>query len=393
MPSGAGVEGHTVEDVSPDPAAPPASCPIGWQPHALAPVFFGARSLDVADGAPVPLRVWFPTLDGAVESAPILAGCGRYPLVVFCHGHCPLDAEHYRRWSLLPAMMARAGYVVLVPELAGNAGGQNPSVSSHPDVATLDAVLAWARTGWEHAPLLMPAPATAIVGHSFGAMLAARFAVGRPITAYAGLSGVWQDWVGEEPFALPRLAVPSLLAWGGPFDFFTQLSDVAWQEMSRPRHRIVFAEGEHWDYLGPGVSPPCRQPPDGGSCPHVAAAVADLLVMFLARYLPPELATDLPAQIPESLAPPDFVLTPEQEFFAGGWLTGFGLLAGDSSCGVELSAAPARLLANRRSKETHSLDNPCPWVSRIAFVNRLEVSTKPATYNWCDFCFPARADG
>jgi hypothetical protein len=32
-------------------------------------------------------------------------------------------------------------------------------------------------------------------------------------------------------------------------------------------------------------------------------------------------------------------------------------------------------------------------VSAISTGNRLPVSEKPSGYRWCDFCFPARADG
>jgi dienelactone hydrolase len=282
-------------EVTPAPTAPPATCPIGWQPQALAPVFFGARSLGSPDGAPVPLRVFFPSLDGSVESAPLLEGCGRYPLVLFAHGHCQGDTDHYDRWFRIPAQLARAGYVVVVPHLAGNAGGESPSVSTHPDEETLDAVLSWARSGWEHAGVLLSPPATGVVGHSFGAMLGARFAVGRPVSAYAGLSGTWQDWFGDEPFPLPLLDLPTLLVWGGASDLFTQLPEATWQAMARPRHRVVFAKGEHWDYIGNNVSVPCRPAP--GPCPHVAGATADLLTMFLGRYLPPELATDLAERV------------------------------------------------------------------------------------------------
>ncbi len=354
-------------------------------------MFFGARSLGPADGAPVPLRIYFPSLDGAVESAPLLEGCGRYPLVIFCHGHCQGDVDHHLRWVLLPAQLARSGCVVVVPQLAGNAAGQNPSSAAHPDMATLDAVLAWARDEWAHAGVLLPPPATAIVGHSFGAMLGARFAVDRAVAAFAGLSGGWQDWAGDTPFPLPLLEVPSLLVWGGPFDFFSQLSESQWTQMRAPRHRAVFEQGEHWDHLGP-VSAPCR--PGPGACTALAAAVCDLVTMFLARYLPPEFAPELPHRVPATLVPPLLDgLTPQQQFFAGGFLSGFAALADNPNCGVEVSPTPPSLMANRRSRETHSLAAPCAWVSQIAPANRRPVSIRPAGYHWCDFCFPELADG
>ena len=368
---------------------PPASCPIGWQPQALAPVFFGARSLGPAEGAPVPLRVFFPSLDGAVETAPILAGCGRYPLVVFCHGQCIGDPDHFRRWFRLPAQLARAGYVVVVPRLAAISGGSSPSVEDHADLATLDAVVTWARSTWEHSSVLMPPPHTGLAGHSFGAMLAARYATTHRVAAYAGLSGGWGDWFGDAPKPLPLLRIPNFLAWGGPGDLFTQLSDTEWNQVSAPRHRTVFTQGEHWDHLAP-TTVPCGQ---AGVCPQIGPAVADLVTMFFARYLPPELATDLPGRVPGDLVPPPLVLTPEQEFFAGGYLNGYAGLPSGPGCAVTHSAGLERLVGNRRTKETHSLDHPCAFVRLISSRNRFETGQRPGGYSWCDFCFPARRDG
>jgi hypothetical protein len=375
------------------PEPPPPTCPIGWQPNVFAPVFFGARSLGPADGAPVPLRIFFPSLDGAVESAPLLSGCGRYPLVVVAHGHCIDDEEHYRRWFRLPAQLARSGQVVVVPLLAGIASGQSPSVDAHPDLTTLDAVVDWARSGWVDRDALLPPPATTIVGHSFGAMLGARYAVSHDVAAYAGLSGGWGDWFGDAPQPLPLLDLPNLLIWGGPADLFTQLSDAAWQQLAAPRHRVVFADGEHWDYLGP-VRPACS--PVAGPCPQIGAATDDLVTMFVGRYSPPELAGDVTDRIPSSLEPPDFAdwvddLTFEQEFFAGGHLNGYARLGPE--CVAEVTAVAERLVANRRTKETHSLDHPCAFVSRISSRNRMPVAVRPTGYRWCDFCYPRRADG
>lgn len=376
-------------EVSSGPVPPPATCPIGWQPQALTPVFYGARSLGPGDGAPVPLRIFFPSLDGAVESAPLLAGCGRYPLIVLTHGHCIGDPEHYRRWFRLPAQLARSGYVVVIPHLAVTGSGGHPSAEDHPDLATLTSVISWVRTDWEHAEVVLPAPSTGILGHSFGALLGARFAAMEEVSAYAGLSGVWQDWP-SRPLPIEEVDVATLLVWGGPLDFFTELPNSIWEQLPSPRHRVVFAEGEHWDYLG-AQQPPCSR--GRGPCHVLGSATDDLVTMFFARYLPPELATDLFDRVPPSLEPPELVLTPEQEFFAGAHLVGFEALSGEASCAVEVSFELPRLLANKRTHETHSLDRPCAWVRLISDRNRLVVSQRPAGYNWCDFCFPRRADG
>ena len=373
------------------PLPPPATCLIGWQPSPLSPVFFGVQTLGPADGAPVPLRVFFPSLDGTVETASILSGCGRFPLVLFCHDHCLGDRDHFRKWFRAPAQLARAGYVVMVPLLAGNASGSSPSLSGHPDEETLDAVLGWARTRWTHRDDLLPPPATGVVGHGFGAMLGARFAVGRDIAALAGLSGGWQDWFGDDPFPLPLLDLPTLLVWGLGEDLFSPLPDATWQTMHRPRHRVVFSTGEHWDYLEAVAQVPCRAGPP--TCRHQPGATADLLTMFFGRYLPPELAPDLAEGIPATLTPPVLDLTFEQQSFAGGYLGAFDALGLDRVCAVEVSQAVERLVANTSSRETHSLDQPCPAVDDLAVQDHRVVPARPGGYQWCDTCFPTRTGG
>jgi hypothetical protein len=97
--------------------------------------------------------------------------------------------------------------------------------------------------------------------------------------------------------------------------------------------------------------------------------------------------------VPTNLVPPPLVLTPEQEFFAGGFLNGYAALGTAPECAVTLSSASERLVANIRSKETHSLDHPCVFVNQISNKNRREVGVRPTGFHWCDFCFPGRADG
>jgi hypothetical protein len=100
------------------PIPPLAGCPIGWQPSALAPVFHSYRTYGAADGAPAPLRVFFPSADWPDSEVLMLEGCGRYPVILFAHGQCDGDDHPYQRWFRLPAQLARSGYVVVVPELS-----------------------------------------------------------------------------------------------------------------------------------------------------------------------------------------------------------------------------------------------------------------------------------
>jgi hypothetical protein len=318
----------------PSSQPPPASCPIGWQPSVLAPVFYGVREIGSDGGAPVPSRIFFPSLDGAVFDAPVLEGCGRYPLIVFTHGNCnEPSGDHYKKWFELPAHLARSGYVVVAPMLAGTAGGTYPW-DNDAELALLRETVSWMRTGWEHDEVLLPAPATGVVGHSYGALLGIRLAAEGSVSAYASLSGPWSEWPSVPPNPIRTLEVPKLFAWGsGQGDVLSQF-DGGWASLSAPKHKGVLAGAGHWDYLPAGRSA-CEV--ERGPCTLVWAVAADVLSTFLAKYLPPELWPGLGQQIPESLVPPKLNLTNEQRFFAGNHLTAFDLIGGRPGCGITLA--------------------------------------------------------
>lgn len=62
---------------------------------------------------------------------------------------------------------------------------------------------------------------------------------------------------------------------------------------------------------------------------------------------------------------------------------------------TQINPNSARFLLNRRSNEVHSLENPCSWVKYIAPANIILIYNENELIdnNWCDFCFPERADG
>ena len=143
--------------------------------------------------------MFFPSVDGSPQNAAVLSGCGRYPLVAFLHGQCN-DADHFLAWDVLPAQLARSGYVVAVPELASVPPfGEG----TNPDVTLVNQVLQWMRASWAHKATLLPRPMTAIVGHSWGALLGAVVARGLlaqgSVSAYASLSGGWLEWPPSRP--------------------------------------------------------------------------------------------------------------------------------------------------------------------------------------------------
>lgn len=313
------------------PVYPGDPCAAGWQPNALAPVFYGIRDLGPVEGAPVPLRVFFPSVDGTVWSAAILENCGRYPLVVLCHGQCADDrGEHYKEWFELPRRLAKSGYVVLVPRMSfGGVTSEQPPV-----FATLTALLQWARETWEHRAAVLPSPATAVIGHSWGGLLAGRFAVASPdVAAFASLSSGWEHEFPILALELERIRVPKFFV-SGDQDPASVLTDGLWTSLPRPKHRALFAPFRHWDYL-PDGSPSCH---GQSACAQLPGAVFDLILMFLAKYLPPEFAQHLPHQVPDSLIPPTPLnLTLAQMFYTGGnWLTAIDRIDNEPECALSL---------------------------------------------------------
>jgi hypothetical protein len=324
-------------------------------------VFYGVRDYGIEDGAPGPCRVFFPSLDGSPNSAEILTSCGLYPLVLFAHGQCLGEPEHYKKWYLLPATLARAGYVVAVPQLSGD----YPWVDTDPDFVllgrldswlrgaefvslnqstgarrdTLNAAILgglnwWFRTSWEYRSTLLPPPMTGVAGHSYGSLKAARVAAQTSgISAYASLSGPWLEWTEPPPRPLGSLTIPTLLTWGtGITDVNSQLDASLFPPP--PRHLAIFKDGEHWDYLPPDST--CDQG-QRGVCELTPSLAADLVTMFFGRCLHSPSMIDPAARIPVSLIPPALELSQEQQFFAGGWLESFSQLKDATSCSVTLS--------------------------------------------------------
>ncbi|WP_194288489.1 alpha/beta hydrolase family protein [Ornithinicoccus halotolerans] len=317
---------------------PSPSCPISWKPSVFAPVFYGYQDTS-ATSTGHPVRVWFPSLDGSPQHAQILEGCGRYPLVILAHGSCPPDEDHYQKWFELPAVLARSGYVVIVPELDLGAPSGNEA-----EQQLISEIAAWARTGWEHGGMVMPAPATALVGHSWGGGLLGHVAAEAPdsYAAYVSLSGV------EVPGAMHRSTMPTLFTWGGDLGlevFGVQVSQ--WDRLTSPAHVAEFHHAGHWDYLPKGRSA-CDElngRPQRGTCTLTPMLAADIVACFLTRYLRPE---GVPVVgwgpfklfvIGRSLRPPRFFpsyLTTEQQFYAGGHLLAWKGVPSRDDCGVTL---------------------------------------------------------
>lgn len=83
-------------------------------PSLATPTFWGYKDYATSDGAPIPVRVFYPSLDGSLQNASFYAGCGshEYPVIVFTHG----SGTTYKSWFEMPAQLARAGNIVVLPE-------------------------------------------------------------------------------------------------------------------------------------------------------------------------------------------------------------------------------------------------------------------------------------
>jgi alpha/beta superfamily hydrolase len=357
----------------------PRGCPIDWKPSVLLPVSSHSEHFDVSNGAPGPLEVFYPSL--GPFSDPLsdkgytsVLKCGQYPLVIFLHGHCrgDLEKDSYLRWTQLPAALARSGYVVVVPQLSNIAGGSDPfGPGGDQDLNHARAVLDWMQSGWEYHDHLARSPGPAVIGHSFGAILGARLATKIDASAYVSLSAGWRQFDANQWQFLDELNVPSLFAWGSDATESNAQIDVVadiWDRIKTVKHKLVFENGLHWDYLPPSDHP-CKDELKG-KCSLVPSLAADYAALFLSRYVPTAGAV-IKGLIPPSLTPPSVVRTALQDVFWSGHLQG-------------LKCLPS---AGERCKVTHSVEDPTdpwhfadptyPWLDRSAEYNTPAAATSP----------------
>lgn len=324
-------------------------CSLGWRPNAYTPVFWGYEHISripevmaftlnpaLSDAAiqppPVDMRVYFPSLDGSPQHAELLKDCGAYPLVLFIHGQCEENpGSHYLQWHLLPMQLARCGYVVVVPSY----GLTRPFSEEHLDLSK--SVIHWMRTQWRHRHQLAPASQTALIGHSYGAIVAGRLATQVPCAAYVSLSGEWVETVGgalPPPHPLGALQVPALFMWGTGEDNDANLEGPnasLLDAVKSFKYSLSFAGANHFDYLPSGTQAACGGAP--GPCHLVGHLAAAFTTLFLGKFLP----TGAPVAIGDDL---HFVnpapLTDQQHFYQGGHLVALTLSALSDECRATL---------------------------------------------------------
>lgn len=310
------------------------NCPVDWRPQAFAPVFYGYMDYesppsDVSPGDSLrgfpqgKCRVYYPSLDGSPQGAPPLEECCKYPLVIMIHGHCQGNTgEHYKKWFLQPAQLARSGYVVLVPSLPA-IGGTTPNQGVIP---VIDSFRTWLLNSWDYHELVHAN--TGIIGHSFGAPIGAIISkANEHVKAFVSLSGQYE---GVNDYTTMRK--PVLFMTGDQTaDFAESLVGFNWNGTPPPKHKAKFNGGFHFDYVHGQVQ--CTNSFGSGTCSKVPQLSTELITMFFTRYL--RKVSGIDPDVPPSLIPPDITLSTDQQFYAGGaYLTGFDNLGSD--CSVEL---------------------------------------------------------
>jgi len=313
---------------------PGADTGISWVPDVMHPVAAGFEDLGVSDGAPGPVRVWYPTAELEVVGRPakFLNHCtARWPVVLFLHGQQPCpdtqprNPDYFKSWTHIPAQLARSGYVVLVP-----AHPQDLSLSTA-EALRLSGFIDWARTSWQNALSLDQRPeAVAIAGHSRGAVHAAFVAQVRgEVSAFVSLGGVWDSLANDTEEMLAVLDKPTFFEWV-PGVFQEDLDGGhRWDQLNITKYACMYP-GEHFDYIDMPAG--CNEPV--GPCRVVKLASADLVTLFLSRYLPVAASR---TRIQLSLLPPDVPLTdPKQLQFATRRLEGLDRINRVHGCSMDL---------------------------------------------------------
>jgi pimeloyl-ACP methyl ester carboxylesterase len=310
---------------------------VSWIPDVGHPVFWGYQDVGAAQGAPRDIRVYYPTLGGSPENAPIVKQCvGRWPVVLFLHGQNPSGTSlvgHQKRFQLIGADLARSGYVVVAP----NHDAIEPVPERAPElVAKVMADLGWVREQWSESKWVdKQLTSTAVMGHSFGALLGARVAAAYPeIGAFVSLSGGYIELT-DALAAMQAVAAPSFFMWGQGGDpivsSFEELDGrlKLWDKLTQPKYAAPF-QGEHFDYLRDADAGTA----DRGPCAAlIGGAAADLATLFISAHVPVPLTH---TQIPIGLTKPQVQLTQDQQFYAGNHLSSIDQIGSRAGCRIDL---------------------------------------------------------
>jgi dienelactone hydrolase len=314
------------------PSDPAESGGIDWIPDVAHPVSFGFQDLGTAQGAPRTMRIYFPSHNTPFDDKrSILKLCvHRWPVVLFLHGQPPRPQAspvgYHLKWTEIPSVLAQSGYVVVVP----NHDAPLPINDVTAIVTAAMNDVAFARTTWPESKWVDKRPtSTAVVGHSFGALLGARVAAAHPeIGAFVSLGGRFQDF-DDRLESLQAITMPSLFMWGKGL-IFEDLdgNPKLWDPLTQPKYAAVY-NGQHFDYL------PAASTGDEvrGPCGLIGGASASLAALFVSANVPVSVSR---TKIPIELTKPKVDLTPKQQFYGNGALGALDDIQQVQACRIDL---------------------------------------------------------
>jgi Chlorophyllase enzyme len=310
-------------------------------PNIVSPVWYGSQDFNLPSPLDAAFRVLYPALlplvgtpEDPTGNPPLYVGLSKYKVVTFVHG----QETTYKSWDFVLSELARAGYIVVIPEGHGEAVAEDPAAVDIP-IASFEFVVASPQSPFRD---VIDISQSGFCGHSYGATTAASIAINHgPSSVYASIAGAFNEFfTNQGSVDLTSMTMPKLFIVGGNaavdpvgagFDLVSgdPVDRNLWDLLPRPKHNLNFLHASHFDYLppdAPGVVVPFR-----GPCPLVPRLTADFLVSFFSKYMPPLLDDSMGVKNNLVVAPAGQIFV---KSYPAGFLTGLGQINLNLSCHV-----------------------------------------------------------
>jgi pimeloyl-ACP methyl ester carboxylesterase len=266
------------------------------------PQAYGYRDIAFSTKYQRRARIYFPARRVRRRTPPDRAEIlvGDYSLIVFVHGNrasspemCPVDlSTDYTRWGGVLHLLARCGFVVVVPDVHETIGVSDEGSAVTETAALVTEVMHWMYEAWEHRDMLLnvlgtPSYPMGLAGHSWGgALVCSRLAGDRHFgpRAIATISGTWT--IERSKRELVEAGIPVLFVSGtNEISLFADPSFQPYPESGIPKHQMALQKGQHWDWFPPGEDIfPCRGGQEG-RCMEGWRAASELCLTFFTKYL------------------------------------------------------------------------------------------------------------
>jgi hypothetical protein len=242
----------------------------------------------------------------------------------------------------------------------------------------------WVRTQWHEAKWVAQGlGSTAVAGHSFGALLAARIAAAHPeIAAFVSLGGGLHQFVDSAAELLNSIRAPNFFIFSSSvapsFERFLDFERIdnhpdpqrnLWPNLAQNKHAATY-NGGHFEYLDPDMSgnAPCS------GCSLIGDVAAALAALFIASNV------QSLTQIPVDLHKPTPHLSDAQQALASQHLTSIDRIESANGCRVDLKwkvgdEAGARALGPLGNSVAGRVSSPCHYPN---FFN-LKAMRAPST--------------